>query len=222
MEDVKKSLVLNFLIFILVLFGVVFMFLGIRFMNVGIVLSINGLEALKFFTVDSNIFVGVSSILFFVYEFLFIKKKINIIPKFVYHFKYVATVSVMLTFIVTAFFLVPTSKYNWLAFYSNSNLFFHLIVPIFSLISFCFYEKTDFIGFKHVFLSLIPIITYGIFYTISVLSHLYGGAVSFKYDFYGFLRFGVDSMFLVIFLVLILSLVLGFIVRKLNKKQYMG
>lgn len=214
----KKSIVLNLIIIILVVFGLVMMVLDINFIKIDLVLATSGFEALKYFTVDSNIFALISSLILIIYEYFVIKKNICEIPKWVYVLKYVSTVSVVLTFLVTACFLVPTLKYEFWFFYINSNLFFHLIVPALSFISFCFYEKSNYITFKHIFLSIVPVILYGTFYSINVFSHMINGVVSLQYDFYGFLKYGINTIGLVIIIMLFVTFIIGFVLKKINSK----
>ena len=132
--SMKKSLIYNVIIFVLVLLGTIFMFTGYQFMSNTTLLSNNGLEVFKYYTVDSNILVGIASLVMIIYEILFIKKKINNIPDFVYVLKYIGVVGVSLTFIVTAFYLSPIFGKNFLYLYMNTNLFFHLVVHEFDVV----------------------------------------------------------------------------------------
>ena len=103
--------------------------------------------------------------------------------------------------------------------FQNSNLFFHLIIPILSLITFVFFEKTNKIKFKYTFLCLIPIIVYGIFYTINILLHLDNGRIISKYDFYGFAQGGVNTILFVFLFMLIISYIITLLTWYLNKKN---
>ena len=64
----KKSLVYNIIIFLLVLLGTIFMFTGYQFMTNTRLLDSSGFEAFKYYTVDSNILVGISSLIMVIYE----------------------------------------------------------------------------------------------------------------------------------------------------------
>ena len=150
---------------------------GFQFMSHQKMLESTGLENFKYFTVDSNILVGISSFCYFV--FYLIQKKVS---KWIVVFRYLGTVSVLLTMLVTACFLAPFSKFSFFDFYQNSNLFFHFLVPLLSTISFVFFEKGD-LSFKSTFTSLIPMICYAVFYMISVIPHIENGMVSYQYDF---------------------------------------
>ena len=68
-KNIKISLVLNILIFIMVLLGTIFMVTGFKFMSNTQVLASTGLEPLKFYTVDSNLLVGLASLILIIYEY---------------------------------------------------------------------------------------------------------------------------------------------------------
>ena len=138
-----------------------------------------------------------------------INDKKHKISKFYYIFKYVATCSVCLTMLVTLCFLAPFSIYRFTDFYLNSNFFFHLIIPILSIISFVFFEKCM-LSIKDTFYCLLPMICYGVYYTLRVIPHIENGVVSYDYDFYGFLRGGAANVFWVIPLLFFVMYVIGF------------
>ena len=219
MKKIKISFILNILIFLLVLFGIITMLTNFKFMPGVDLLSVKGLECLKFFTVDSNILVGLISLILCYFEYQVIKNKRNEIPSYLYIFKLVGTVSVMLTFLVTAFYLAPSIPNGYYALYRNAYLFFHLIVPLLSLISFIFFEKTNKIKFKYLFLSLAPIILYGIFYIANILLHLDNGNISKEYDFYMFAQGGTNTIIFVFLVIQILSFIITLIIWLLNKEK---
>ena len=67
MKKVKISFFLNLLIVILVIIGCVCMFAGIKFMPSNAVLTGNKLEMFKYYTVDSNILMGIVSLILLIY-----------------------------------------------------------------------------------------------------------------------------------------------------------
>ena len=220
MKDVKISLVLNIIIVILVTLGSIFMISGFNFMAEEIPLIATKVEALKYYTVDSNILMGVISFIFIIYEILLLKNKIKEIPRFVYFLKLLATAGVTLTFLITAIFLAPFSTYSFFAFYQNSNLFFHFIIPILSIISFIFFESTNKIKFKDTILAILSMIIYAVFYIINALTHVENGKVSLDYDWYGFLRNGVNSIIYVIPVMLLITYAISLTLWESNKKLY--
>ena len=213
---IKISMILNGIISILVFLGTIFMMYNVEFMGHSELLVAKKIHAFKYFTVDSNIFMGVVSLLLLIFEVLFITKKIKI-PKLLYYLKLMATTAVMLTFIVTLFFLVPTSEMEFYEFYLNSNLFFHLIVPILSFVSFVFFEKCE-LSFKSTFLSIVPMFCYSIYYLTMIFEHLDHGRITYEYDFYGFFRWGNLSIIIVFPIITLITYFIGYGIYHLNKK----
>ena len=216
MKKIKISIILNSIIFILVTLGTIFMMTGFKFMAQSETLSVTKLGVFKFFTVDSNIFFGIVSLIFLIYEILLIKKKIKKIPIVIYVLKLISTAAVVLTFTVTLCYLVPTSEYSWLFFYQNSNLFFHLIVPILGIITFIFFDYYQEIPYKYTFYSLLPMFLYSIYYSSNIFLHIKNGNILPKYDFYGFLRNGTNLIFIVVIIMILLTYTIGYTLWKFN------
>lgn len=210
MKKNNIAIIINSIIFLLVLIGVIFMFNNIKFMGDSQLLTISKIEMFKFFTVDSNILMGIASLLYVLYH----KKE----KKIIYQLKLIATTSVTLTFLVTAFYLVPTSKYPFWYFYQNSNLFFHLIIPILSIITFTIFEKNNQLEKKETYLGLIPVILYSLYYTGNILIHINQKSLIKNYDFYGFLIGGEKTIILVIIIILIITYSISYTLWHFNKK----
>ena len=68
MKKLNISLILNILIVILVIIFTLFMVLDIHFMKEVKLLEVNSLENFKFFTVDSNVLMGIISLTMIIYE----------------------------------------------------------------------------------------------------------------------------------------------------------
>ncbi len=216
MKKVKVSLVLNILIVAMVIFSVLSMMLGLEFMGHSVVFTTRHISIFKFFTIDSNILVGITTLIMAIYEIIYLKSKKEI-PKFVYILKFMGTASVTLTFLVTALFLAPFSVFNYFDFYMNSNLFLHLITPIVSVISYIFFEKCE-LSFKSSFLGIVPMALYAIYYVGMIVPHIENGTVSYDYDFYGFLRGGVSTVFWVVPLMFIVMYLISLVLWYSNKK----
>ena len=216
MKKIKKSLILNILIVILVLLGSIFMFTGFRFMPSEGSLSSNKLEMFKFFTVDSNILVGIISLILIIYEIKLINNKINSIPNHIYVLKMIATSAVALTFLTTATFLVP--QYGVYKLYSNSNLFFHLIVPVLAIMSYTLYENYDNKN-KYAIFGIIPMFLYSIYYVSMILTNLNNGGLTYKYDFYGFLQGNLNNMYIVIPVIYFITYFISLVLIRINCKM---
>ena len=219
MKKLKYSIVINFLIVVFVILGCISMFTGFTFMKEVNLLQLHGIQMFKFYTVDSNILMGVASLVFLIYEFKIVEKKIKEIPRIVYILKFVSTVTILLTFLVTIAYLGPL--YGFYAMYNNTNLFFHLIIPILSLVTYVFFEKHE-IGYKHAYYGIIPMLIYAVYYSLRIFAHLNGKGVSYKYDFYGFLGGNLNNVFIVAPVILVITYLLSIFVVYLNKNIKIG
>ena len=217
-KSIKVSLILNIIIVILVILGTIFMITNFQFMMNSKILTNEGWLAFKYYTVDSNILIGISSLILVIYELLLIKHKLKKIPNYVYIFKMIATTSVTLTMLITLFYLAPYFGNKFYELYINSNLLFHLIIPILAIISFTIFEKTK-IDYKHTFLSVSFTLIYGIFYIINILTHLKNGKIVKEYDWYGFTNNGDNPIALVFLLILIITYLISLILWKFNYKR---
>ena len=213
-SDLKKSLIFNLLIVAFVIIATVWMATASSFRS----LTAVKFGALKYFTVDSNILVGVSALLMAISQYGVLKGTKETVAPWLYTLKLVATVSVVITMLVTVFYLgfvVPT---GYLSLFQGSNFFFHLLVPVLSVIAFVFFEKTDCIAFKCNFFSFIPLVLYGIYYAVSVLTHMENGVVQPGYDWYQFFKLGTTSLLIVYPFFLGFSFLISYILWKLNRK----
>ena len=218
-KNIKISLTINIIITILTIIASIIMFTGFRFMSGNdVVLESTKIGMFKFFTVDSNIFMGIAALIFSILEIKLLKGNIDKIPKSAYIMKYMATSSVTLTCFIVFVYLGPISNGGVITLLKNSNLFFHLIIPVLSIINYIFFEKTN-LSFKTTIYGIIPTILYGIFYLINILIHMENGSVSTKYDWYWFVQNGVWTSFIVMPIILLISYIISIILWKCNKKN---
>lgn len=189
----KISLIVNALIVVMVIFASI-MSMANLWPSSSQALDENGIENLKYYTWQSNLFAGGAAIAFLVYGILFAKKKVDKIPFTIYLLKYIGLVAVLVTFITVAFIFEPILIFNRssMHMYSNSNLFFHLIVPLVCLLSFIFIEDQPKYKFRFILLTTSSTVIYGLFYLINVLVHLNEDlTVDSKYDWYGYASNGI-------------------------------
>ena len=215
MKKLNTSLILNILIVILVIIFTLFMVLDIHFMKEVKLLEVTSLENFKFFTVDSNVLMGIISLTMIIYELKLKNNKIKEIPKYIYILKMVGVSAVTLTFIVTLCFLSP--MYGFYAMYNNSNLFFHLVIPLLSIISYVFYEKYN-NKYKYAVFGIIPMLVYGIIYATNIIVRLNTDGLTFKYDFYGFLQGNINNIYFVVPTIIIVSYLISLLIVYLNKR----
>lgn len=212
MTPITISLILNILVFVLVSAGTIMMFTGFTFSKDDSKLSAANINALKFFTVESNILAGIAAFTLAIFQILLITKKIDNIPLYIIDIKYFSTVAVALTFFITAFFLAPTASEGFLALYKDNNLLFHFLVPVLCMTGFILVDgNLSFIHKKFLFslTGILPVLLYAIYYTLNVLIHKNKGEDYKEYDWYGFLRKGFSTIYIVLPLILFVSYILN-------------
>lgn len=215
------SLIVNILIVLLTLCATIIMFTGFKFMNgVEPVLESTKIGVFKYFTVDSNVFAGIISLIFIFVNIAILKGKIKGISKTLYILKLTATAGVTLTFAVVFLYLGQIADGGVMSLLLNSNLFFHLIIPLLNIIDFVFFVKIDNPLYKYSFFGLLPMFIYSIFYTTNVLIHMNNGRVSPKYDWYWFVQNGICTMVIVIPIIILLTYVLSLLLVIFNKKIF--
>lgn len=217
-KELIISMMMNILIFIMAMLGTIFSVTGFTFMANTELLATPGVSVFKYYTVDSNVFVGLASLVLIVYEYLYLNKKVKEIPNCVYLIKYVGTVAVTLTFLVTLLYLSPLYGKDFLFLYQNSNFFFHLVIPILSFGSFVLFEKTD-LNFKYTLGGISTTLVYGVYYAINIVMHQTNGIVISEYDWYGFAKGGIISIFIVFPIMTIFAFIISFIILRLNKPK---
>ena len=152
------------------------------------ILTAYGLQNLKYFTVDSNLFLGLVCLTELILAALRRAGRIAEIPAWIDTLQYVATVAVALTFTVVMVFFGPAVGYAPLL--QEGSLYFHLIVPVLALLSFCALRRGRYIPLRKTALALIPSVLYGAYYTVVLL--IYGAHFPFT-DWYGFALGGIPG-----------------------------
>lgn len=219
-NKVKISLILNIIIVILTILASIVMYSGFKFMGESeIILESTKLSMFRFFTVLSNIFMGIIALIFAIKELNLLKGNINDINLKYYILKLLSTTSVALTFFVVFTYLGPIARGGILSLLKNSNLFFHLIIPLLSIINFIFFEKNNKIKFKYTFLGVIPTFLYEIYYLLNILFHMENGKVSPIYDWYYFVQNGVWIAIVVSLLMLVITYIICLLLYLFNKKK---
>ena len=104
-RNIIISLIINIIIVIITLCALVMMYTGFRFMHGIDILSVSHIEMFKFYTVDSNLLMGLVSLLFLIDEIKLLKGKIKEISTFKYILKLTSTVGVTLTFLTVFLYL---------------------------------------------------------------------------------------------------------------------
>lgn len=118
-------------------------------------------SAFHYFTVLSNLFMVIVASLAI---FLAIKSTSS---QFLNNLYLIATTSLVLVFLVVAFFLAPQFE-NYFYLFSEYNFFLHFLNPLFAVISLLLLKNPEY-NFKTCFYTLIPPALYAIIYFIFVI-----------------------------------------------------
>ena len=167
-----------------------------------------GLQNLKYFTVDSNLLLGLVCLAELLLAAAHRAGRIARIPAWIETLQYVATVAVALTFTVVMVFFGPAVGYAPLL--QEGNLYFHLFVPALALLSFCALRRGRYIPLAETALALIPSVLYGVYYTVTLL--VYGAHFPFT-DWYGFALGGIRSSVLSASGIFLLTWLLALLLR---------
>lgn len=180
-EKETKALALNVILIIFGIMGFIRTLIGM------------GNPAIEYYTQLSNYFALISATIYTFYllkirkerEKSKVKENENkektiidtTIPKWVSILKYSSTLSLLVTFLVVLFILLPIyglKIFVWL-FFLGSNLFYHTLCPILTFISFMFFEKHNIKGLRDNFRAIYFTIIYAaIFITLNILKVVEG------------------------------------------------
>lgn len=142
----------------------------------------------RYFTTLSNIFSAVVSVVLLIIEIVLLAggKGIADLPAWAVVLKYVATVSVTVTFLTVMAFLGPI--YGYKSQLGGTGAWVHAAGPLLAVIAIGFLEKGYALSFWEGFLGMIPTVIYGIVYLYMVVEK--GEKNGGWEDFYSFNRGG--------------------------------
>ena len=216
-KKVLISLILNIIIIVFTLAATIIMFTGFKFMKgPEIVLESTKLGMFRFFTVDSNLSMGIVALLFAIEEVKLLQGKIKEIARVFYLLKIMTTTAVALTFVIVFTYLGNIVEYGIASMLMNSNLFFHLLIPVLSIVTFTIFESNNKLCFKDSFYGLLPTVLYSIYYLLNVLIHTRNGIVPVEYDWYWFVQNGVWTTLIVMPLILFITWLISVGLWKIN------
>ena len=214
----KTALVLNCVIVAFTIFATICVILGFKFMQDISILSEKNFKSFRYFTIQSNLLAAIVALIYIIFKCSPAGKNCEKIPAWLYLVKLAATTAVAFTMFITVFYLAPTSSKGYFSLFMNSNLFMHFLTPMLCIISFIFFESAEKTPFKASLVGAIPAALYAAFYTPNVLLHLNNGKPDPAYDWYHFLAFGLNTIWIVIPLLLLISWCLALGIWASNKK----
>ena len=184
--------------------------------TIGIILSLQktGILTFTFYTTDSNFLALFTSLVFCI--FYLTRPPQNKIPSWLQTFRFISCVSLGVTIFISICVIIPLYP-NLLEYMllENFGLYFHLICPLLSIISFLFFEKNKPLAKRTIILTLAPTILFGIINISLNLSKIITGPYPF---FYLFIVPWYTSLF-TIFFILLSSLVISIFIYKIYNKK---
>lgn len=139
----------------------------------------NGLAALRYYTLLSNLLCAVAALA------LALALRGGEVPRGIWLLKYVGTAAVTVTMITVLVFLGPALGYK--SQLSGFGLWLHLIGPLLAIVSFCFFERFHALPLPLAMLGLLPVVLYGLVYLYKVVLCPAEGRWE---DFYGYNKGG--------------------------------
>ena len=222
MSKKKIQIVLNLVIFGLMILGWCIM----AFRYTGDSLTAAGIASMKFFTVLSNVFRGIVSLVMAV--FLLRTAKTPMIegngqnrlsgrsesasnaPLQYLHF--MSTCSVGLTFLVVFAFFGPL--YGIARMLKGANFFFHLIIPLLSMLEYVLFAEKK-MKMPGLLTAAIPPLIYGICYLINLLVNGIGYGPD-SNDWYGFAIWGLPAGMGIFAAICVASVLIGTVLNALG------
>lgn len=166
-----------------------------------------GLGSLKYFTVLSNLFAALAAVVY-LFNNRRPSRKVKVL-------KYVAAVSVGLTFVVVMVFLGPLFGYPFM--FAGPNFWLHLFVPLLAMTEFVFLNETG-MKYKDNLWAVVPMLVYGIFY---MGNNIINGIGQWPHtnDWYSFLAWGYPIGFGIFVIIVLMTYGIGLVLRKLNDRR---
>lgn len=132
----------------------------------GASLTARGLKALRYFTVLSNLLMGLAALIYAV-SLVRALRGDGAVPIWTQTLLLVAAASVGLTFLVVAGFFVPFLHAKDM--FVGANFWFHLVIPLFSLLSYVLLDRFALLPRRAVLLAAAPMLLYGLAYAVNCL-----------------------------------------------------
>lgn len=169
------------------------------------------------FTIESNIYMALISLVGIVLSIKTLNAKEYTLPA-AYELLYLSgTSSLSIVLLVVATFLAPTKVQNgesYFVMFQKWNFFNHFLNPVLSIVAFDFILNFNKTNFKKLWLTTLPLLTYGVMYVLNVVLGRWP-------DFYNF-TFGGKYQFIPIVFVVIFVLTFAFssLHRVIHNRNY--
>ena len=193
----------NIVMVILVTIG---MYMTMTYRSAWMEFQMRGIMSLRYFTVQSNLFAGITAAIAIFYQ----GKATKVL-------KFMSATATGLTFTVVVLFLGPVYGYHRM--YKNANLFFHLIVPLIAMVDFILLSDAPKKLKWKIFSALLTLV-YGIGYILNILINGKGGRYPNNNDFYFFLRWGWGVAILIFAVIVSVTFGIACLLSFLNSKVH--
>ena len=164
----------------------------------------------EYYTLDSNLFAFIIGCIYVLH--INRKKKI---PRWLQISRMMTLMSLMLTFLVTLFILLPTYNFNFKFLFLGPNFFLHLFCPLLLLYIYIFLDKKKKLSTKDLFICTIPTIIYAIVLIILNILRIVKGPYTFL-DVHN--QSVMASILWVVFMISFVYLI-GFTINKISHKK---
>ena len=177
-------------------------------------LATTGLTSLRFFTVQSNLLLGLASLIYAIYIVRLMRGGPGV-PSWAHKLKFVGTVAVTVTLVTVLVFLGPIIGYDKM--FTGANFCFHLIFPVLAIVEFVFWDTTNLLPFKATPLGALPTFVYGLGYGINIFVNGVGSGADTN-DWYHFTMFGIENIPILFLMMLLFSWLLGVVLNAANTR----
>ena len=166
----------------------------------------------RYFTNISNIAVGCVALVNIVFLIVSLIKGRIIFPQCVSIIKFVALSMTNLTFLTVLFLLAPMTSFVQM--YREIKFFTHLIIPVFAMISYLFFEEKTLFKWKFIFFGLVPFTLYSTIYITNVVF------LKRWPDLYQINKDGLWFLYLTLFCIVDFGICVGmYFLKRLTKKE---
>lgn len=174
-----------------------------------------GLLSLRYFTVLSNLLLGLASLIYAICLIRVLRGSVEHAPIWAHRLKFAAMTAVTVTLMTVLLFLGPTLGYG--AMFAGVNFWFHLALPVLGIVEFILFDVSEPVSFKGTLLGVLPTFIYGIFYCGNILINGVGEGRATN-DWYGFAMWGVEYMPVVFAIMLLATWLFAIVLRALNRR----
>ena len=170
-----------------------------------------GLSSLKYFTIQSNL---LSALVSAACVFCLVRGGGRSMPDWLHGMRLVATTGVTLTYLTVEAFLSP-ALYGYASMHAGANLWFHLVLPLLAIASFCVLEADRPMPVSWTFAAIVPMVLYGAGYLANILANGIPGN-----DWYGFTAWGMERIPIVFAVMVAVVWLIACGLRAANQRVY--